>query len=226
MRTLKVLGFLLTYPLGIHTGCVGECRSIMREEKWLSERSLKKLEGLLGDFENKDLLDLQSDYVELFDRTPSLSLHLFEHVHGDSRDRGMAMVDLVSLYGESGLDIDTEETPDYLPLFLEYLSILSPKAAKENLGSVVNILCAISRRLENRGSNYSFVFDSIIEAASKQPDYKVVEDELSRSSGETYSLEKIDKEWEEQFAFDNSDQTIGQSEGCAKAKAMLDRMDI
>jgi nitrate reductase delta subunit len=90
--------------------------------------------------EQRDLLDLQEDYVALFDRTPSLSLHLFEHVHGDSRDRGQAMVDLMKVYEEAGLFIDTEETPDYLPLFTEYLATLSSQEASDTVGGVVNII--------------------------------------------------------------------------------------
>ena len=50
-----------------------------------------------------------------------LSLHLFEHVHGESRDRGQAMVDLKAMYENAGLFV-TRELPDYVPLLLEFLS--------------------------------------------------------------------------------------------------------
>ncbi|MEJ2459788.1 MAG: hypothetical protein P8Y58_17260 [Novosphingobium sp.] len=50
--------------------------------------------ALIDDLVTRDLYDAQERYVLLFDRTRKLSLHLFEHVHGESRDRGQAMVDL------------------------------------------------------------------------------------------------------------------------------------
>ena len=143
MRTLKILGFLLTYPSELHKEVLDECRMFLTDEKWVSKDALHSLDRLFDEMRKADTLDLQESYVALFDRTPSLSLHLFEHIHGDSRARGQALVDLTKVYEEAGLLINTEETPDYLPLFLEYVSTLPPEDTKENLSSVVNILSAI-----------------------------------------------------------------------------------
>ena len=98
MRTLKILGFFLTYPAETHREVLDECRMFLKKENWLPERSLLDLERFMQQFEARDLLDLQEDYVALFDRTPSLSLHLFEHIHGDSRERGQALVDDLRLF--------------------------------------------------------------------------------------------------------------------------------
>jgi len=225
MRTLKILGFLLTYPVETHREVIEECRSFLKQENWLSSQTLQSLELLLQSLESDDLLDSQETYVALFDRTPSLSLHLFEHVHGDSRERGQAMVDLSKVYEEAGLVINTAETPDYLPLFLEYVSTLSPDDVKDNLGSVVNILSALGERLKNRESAYASVFEALVEAASKKPDPKAVEEALKKASGAAYDLEQLDKEWEEQFAFENTEQTTGQNNGCPKAEEMLARIN-
>lgn len=225
MRTLKILGFLLTYPVETHRKVIEECRSFLKQENWLSSKTLQSLEPLLQSLETDDLLDSQEAYVALFDRTPSLSLHLFEHVHGDSRERGQAMVDLSKVYEEAGLMINTAETPDYLPLFLEYVSTLSPHDVKDNLGSVVNILSALGERLKNRESAYAAVFEALVETASKKPDPKAVEEALKKSSGAAYGLEQLDKEWEEQFAFENTEQTTGQNDGCPKAEEMLARIN-
>ena len=224
MRTLKILGYFLTYPSENHRLVVDECRSFLKNENWLSVKTIDRLETLFKSFEKRDLLDLQEDYVDLFDRTPSLSLHLFEHVHGDSRDRGQAMVDLGNVYQAAGLLIKEDEMPDYLPLFLEYVSTLPPEDVKENLNSVVNILSALAERLKNRSSDYAAVFDSIVEAASRKPDPKEVETALSKDSGAAYDLKKVDAEWEEQFAFENTPQTTGQDSACPKADEMLSRM--
>jgi nitrate reductase delta subunit len=89
---------------------------------------------------SRDLLDLQEDYVALFDRTPSLSLHLFEHIHGDSRDRGQALADLLKVYEDAGLFMTPEETPDYLTPFCRICFNITHKEASETIGSIVNIL--------------------------------------------------------------------------------------
>lgn len=223
MRTLKILGFLLTYPEETHRQAFSECRMFLQQENWLSPTALAKLDTLMQDIANNDLLDSQEAYVALFDRTPSLSLHLFEHVHGDSRERGQAMVDLSNVYADAGLMINTAQTPDYLPLFLEYAATLAPNEIQNNLGSVVNILSAIAQRLKNRNSAYAVVFEALVEAAAKKPDPKAVIEALEQSSGKAYDFEQLDKEWEEQFAFENSKQTTGQSSSCPKDAEMLAR---
>ena len=225
MRTLKILGFLLTYPSESHKEVLDECYNFLKDENWVSEKALRSLELFLEEMRATDLLDLQETYVALFDRTPSLSLHLFEHIHGDSRERGQALVDLTKVYEEAGLLINTDETPDYLPLFLEYVSTLPPEDTKENLGSVVNILSAIAERLKNRDSQYAAVFETLVETAARKPDPKAVESALQKASGAAYDLEKLDAEWEEQFAFENTEQTTGQNSGCPKAEDMLARIN-
>lgn len=224
MRTLKILGFLLTYPEQDHILAAAECADILKSEKWLSESTLKKLQAALEIFTQKDLLDLQEDYVALFDRTPSLSLHLFEHIHGDSRDRGQALVDLLKVYEESGLYIDAEEMPDYLPLFTEYVASLPPAEASDTMGSIVNILSSLAARLKNRDSFYAVFIDALVETASRTPDPQAVENDLKKSSGAALSPEQMDKEWEEQFAFDNTPQTTGIGSSCPKAEEMLARI--
>ena len=225
MRTLKILGFLMTYPQDHHKEVLEECAQFLRSEQWLSENAIKGIEEFLQERKTRDLLDLQEDYVDLFDRTPSLSLHLFEHIHGDSRDRGQALVDLLKVYEDAGLFMTSEETPDYLPLFAEYVSILPHKEASETIGSIVNILSALSERLKKRGSVYAHVLNALIDTASRQPDLKAVEDSLKKASGNALSPAEIDKEWEEQFAFENSAQTTGVESGCPKAEEMLARMN-
>ncbi|AGH97654.1 nitrate reductase molybdenum cofactor assembly chaperone [Micavibrio aeruginosavorus] len=224
MRTLKILGFYMTYPEQGHIESANQCLEILRSEAWLSRASIEKLASLFQSFQKENLMDLQETYVALFDRTPSLSLHLFEHVHGDSRDRGQALVDLLGVYEDAGLFIDTAETPDYLPLFAEYLSHLAPEDARETIGSVVNILSSLAERLRNRGSEYACILDAMVETAGRSPDEKAVQDYLKKSSGDALSLDEMDREWEEQFAFNNTPQTTGQDMGCPKAEEMLARM--
>lgn len=224
MRTLKLLGFFLTYPEQDHVLVAKEAVSLWESEKWLSGATINNLQEALKNFEQKDLLDLQENYVALFDRTPSLSLHLFEHIHGDSRDRGQALVDLLSVYEDAGLYIGTEEMPDYLPLFAEYMASLPPAEASDSMGSIVNILSSLAERLKNRDSFYAAFLHAMIETANRAPDPKAVEDYLAKASGGALSHDQMDKEWEEQFAFDNTPQTTGITSGCPKAEEMLSRI--
>lgn len=225
MRTLKVLGFLMTYPQDHHKEVLDECAQFLKAEQWLSPLALESLNLFFKEIKSRDLLDLQEDYVALFDQTPSLSLHLFEHIHGDSRDRGQALVNLLKVYEGAGLFMNAEETPDYLPLFAEYVSTLPHKEASETIGSIVNILSALAERLKNRDSVYAHVLNAFIETASRSPDSKAVEESLKKASGNALSPAEIDKEWEEQFAFENTPQTTGVESGCPKAEEMLARIN-
>src|SRR5690606_22756321 len=80
-----------------------------------------------------DLVDVQARYSELFDKGRALSLLLFEHVHGESRDRGQAMVDLMAQYEAAGFAIGVRELPDYIPLYLEFLATREDLEAREGL---------------------------------------------------------------------------------------------
>src|SRR5436189_4915428 len=114
-RTLKVLSALLTYPTAELQAAVPEKRMALAREARLPQRNRDRLDRILEEIATGDLYDLQERYVPLFDRTRSLSLHLFEHVHGESRDRGQAMVDVKALYERHGLIMDSREPPDHLP---------------------------------------------------------------------------------------------------------------
>lgn len=228
MKTLKILGHLLTYPSREQIEALPEFRSLLKKEKWLPEESLKAIDHLMNWMGGQDLLDLQEEFVALFDRTPSLCLHLFEHVHGDSRDRGQALVDLSGIYKDAGLLINTEEMPDFLPLFLEYLSVIEIDEAAQNLGEIANVLGVLSGRLKNRQSPYAAVFDSLIEASSRKPDEKAVAEALKDAAGKASTFDELDESWEEQNAFENSLQTTGVEGdgGCPKAEEMLARMNL
>ena len=131
--TLRALSALLSYPSAELAEHAHDVREAVRNEGALPPAALAGLEPLLSRFETWELLDLQSEYSELFDRSRSLSLHLFEHVHGDSRERGQAMIDLVEQYVEAGFYLDSTELPDFVPVFLEFASSLDVTDAREML---------------------------------------------------------------------------------------------
>src|SRR5690606_34727574 len=123
-RTFKVLSALLCYPDEGLQEAAGELAEALDAEALLAPAERARIRKFCDELAKSDLMDAQEHYVDLFDRTRALSLHLFEHVHGESRDRGSAMVSLIERYQEAGLAVAAQELPDYLPLFLEFLSLL------------------------------------------------------------------------------------------------------
>lgn len=224
-QTLKVIGFLMAYPEEAILSASGEIRTILHEEAWLSVPMRARLDDFLEAMKGRDIMDLQEEYVALFDRTPSLSLHLFEHIHGDSRDRGQAMVELDGLYREMGLENVSEHTPDYLPMFLEYLSLLPVDQARDNLDAAVDVIAAIGGRLKKRESRYAVLFDALAEAASRKPDEKKLKAALVANPGEMMSRAEMDAAWEEQFALADPAKTGEGGGGCPKVEDMLARMN-
>ncbi|MGB6241694.1 MAG: nitrate reductase molybdenum cofactor assembly chaperone [Castellaniella sp.] len=117
-----------------------------------------------------DLIDLQEDYVATFDRRAAHSLHLFEHVHGESRDRGQAMVDLQQEYRKHGLEPASTELPDYVPLFLEFLGQIPPQAAEELLGDAIHVLARLGDKLGESDSPYACAFAQLRTMTTVQPE--------------------------------------------------------
>lgn len=202
MKTLRVLSALLAYPTQETISSLDHLVSLLKAETWLPERELVEVEVLLAYMKATDLLDLQEEYVDLFDRTPSLSLHMFEHVHGDSSERGQAMVDLAAMYDEVGLEIASNETPDYLPLFLEYLSQLHGEEAQQCLAEIINVIAAVGARLTKRESKYVALFNALRALTTAMPDEKFLKKALELDNGHALSLDEMDDAWEEQAAFD------------------------
>ena len=159
---LKVLGALLTYPEQPMIAAVPELRALIDAESRLAANQKQALHQLMAELVADDLLQCQESYVETFDRGRATSLHLFEHVHGESRDRGMAMIDLRDMYERAGLELKPGELPDYLPVVLEYLSMRGDDDVRDMLCDCAHILRKIGDALAERGSHYSAVFAALL----------------------------------------------------------------
>ena len=193
--TLRALAVMLGYPSEELKAHACEIREAIAGEGALPRAARRGLEPLLARFETEDLLDLQSTYSELFDRSRSLSLHLFEHVHGDSRERGQAMIDLGKQYMESGFFLEASELPDFVPVFLEYVSCLPLAEAREMLGQPGHVFAALAERLDKRGSAYAGIFHAVVALAGIRPAAEAIA-ELAENTPEEDPA-NIDEEWEE-----------------------------
>lgn len=198
MKTFKVLAALLSYPELELTEAVDELEQALDGEKLLSRGDRRALDALFTALRDEDLLELQEQYVGLFDRVRSLSLHLFEHVHGESRDRGQAMVDLKQVYQSHGLALASNELPDFLPAFLEYLSFVPVREAQELLVDSAHILEILGARLKKRGSPYSAVLYALVTLSGAKLTPTVVDEAEIRKEDDPATIDKV---WEEEPAF-------------------------
>ena len=194
--TFKLLSTLLAYPTEDLQQAVDELRERLATDGILDGRVLRALDPLLTELAHDDLYDLQERYVLLFDRSRSLSLHLFEHVHGESRDRGQAMIDLKHQYEQQGLYITATELPDFLPLFLEFLSTLPVEVARDQLAQPVHILAALAERLRKRQSPYEAVFRALMSLTGVPAQPAAVAQLLDQPDTDPLDLAVLDAAWE------------------------------
>jgi len=162
MNSLRLTGLLLDYPSADLWEHQIELLEAVTDSPELDPQQRLDLALYITSFCKQDLLDAQSAYTGLFERGRSTSLLLFEHVHGESRDRGQAMVDLMEQYRAAGLEIDSRELPDYLPLYLEYLTTRDETQARDGLRDIAPILALLSARMQERDSHYAQLFDLLL----------------------------------------------------------------
>ena len=216
MKTFKLLGLLLTYPEGTVYSESNELLQTLRSEALLPEKFIKKVETFLTTQKAQDLIAAQEDYVETFDRGRAHCLHLFEHIHGESRDRGQAMIDLSETYAAKGLYIDNNELPDYLPLFMEYLSRCEFQDATKLLGEAIDVIAVIGAKLKKRKSPYADIFTSIEVLSAIKADAEKVKTALKEAHKDPETLEELDKQWKEAEAFTSDPLTdvVADSNAC------------
>ena len=199
MRILKVISRLLDYPGEELRGFRADLAMEISCAREISPDTRGALLQVLEQLCDGELMDVQESYGLLFDQGRSLSLHLFEHVHGESRDRGQAMVDLMNVYQQNGFELDALELPDYLPLFLEYLSNRPDLEVREWLGDVAPIMAQVAARLEERGDiglRYALQLEALLMIAGEQKQLAALRGSFAQEEPDN-TPEAIDREWEE-----------------------------
>ncbi len=220
-RTLKSLSLVLSYPTRDLKAVLQEIGKVLDSDRRLSGMTRRSLRLLVQELEARDIYDLEEQYVGLFDRSRTLSLNLFEHVHGESRDRGGAMVSLLETYRAGGFDLATAELPDHLPAILEFLSMRPRQEAREILADAAHILEALGTRLSRRKSSFSGVFAALVELSGAKADRSAVSELLGQPEVDPDNLEALDEVWEESEVRFGPDP----SAGCPQARDMLARID-
>lgn len=221
MKLLKLIGVLMDYPqdeLWDH----GDELLAAVDEVDLSVGRRSQLATFVHTLLAPDPLEAQDQWLSLFDRGRSMSLLLFEHIHGESRDRGQAMVDLVETYRRNGFELSAKELPDYLPLVLEYLSQRPASEARDWLHHVNHIVGLLAARAGERGSGHALLFEILVELAEGRLDIGVFR-KRARSEPRDDTPEVMDRLWEEEVvrfgveAAANECSTAGQATAQARA---------
>lgn len=189
--SLRALALLLAYPDAKLRASLPQLIEAIDAEASIPAARRLEIKALAAELVRMDPMEVEARYVETFDRGRATSLHLFEHVHGDSRDRGPAMVDLAKTYDKAGLRMGPDELPDHLCVVMEFASTQPPKLAAEFLGEMEHILTAIFSALLKRESPYATLLAAVLElAGQKVQAVPVVADEA------------MDEAWVEPMAFD------------------------
>ena len=197
MRTYRALGALLTYPTEALVEGLSEIAEALDNERMLSMAHVDALRELCVKLEGQDLMDLQDGYVRLFDRTRSMSLHLYEHLYGEARERGQAMVRLQTLYKFHGFSHTGSELPDFLPLFAEFLSLMPDRTARTILSDAAPVIEALRLRATEKETPYAAVFSALVSLASKSVDREALAEIMRGGGRDDDSLEAMDRDWEE-----------------------------
>ena len=215
MLTFKVLSLLLRYPTPEIHAALGELGEPLVQDGLLPGEQCRELEALIRELAGLTLIDAQERYVELFDRGRKLSLHIFEHTHAESRDRGPAMVELMRHYEACGFALAARELPDYLPLVLEFLAERPLAEAVEMLGEAMPVLTLLGARLRERGSRYAAIFESL-EAIAGAPEGAEELKRQAATEGPDEAIVDMDKIWQEEpvsFAAESALQSQSQGGG-------------
>jgi len=195
MILFRALSALLSYPSEEMRRALPEIADVISAAPIVAPAERRGLLDLIDELGHGDQLTAEERYVDLFDRGRALSLHLFEHLHGESRDRGEAMVELKQLYEKAGFELSARELPDYLPVVLEYLSCRDLAEAREMLADCAHILTTIGRSLVAPRSRYAAVLQALIVIAGESPiDVAKVPPVKERT-------EVLDRDWAEEPAF-------------------------
>lgn len=220
-RALKALSLVLSYPTRELQVAMPHVWAILASDSRLTSAARRALRPLMEELAGGDLDDLDERYVMLFDRSRTLSLNLFEHVHGESRDRGGAMVSLIETYRAAGFEPATSELPDHLPVLLEFLATQPAAEARETLADAAHIFAALRERLDRRESSYAAAFAALVQLAGAQADGAAVAELLAQPEVDPDDLDALDAAWEESEVRFGPDPGAG----CPASREMLARMD-
>lgn len=189
---LRALSALLAYPDAELRAALPEIADVVRAARAIDVKLRTDLITLVEEISASDALEAEGRYVDLFDRGKRTSLNLFEHVHGDGRQRGPAMLELRQRYLDAGMQEASDELPDHLPLLLEYLSCRDMGEVRDTIGEIAHILRVLGNTLLQRRSHYASVMAALLAIGGEKG---------LDAHAPVPPPEDLDRAWEEKPAF-------------------------
>lgn len=162
MQIYKLLSALLDYPNQELVEHLPELNEFVAHNPEIDRAEREALQSFLAHLQSMSVTELQADYVKTFDMTAEHSLHLTHHLFGDDKNRGPALIDLGELYKDYGVEVVTNELPDYLPLILEFAAYMDDSEATVFLSDAKKVLGVLTENLQKAQSPYAALL-SIIE---------------------------------------------------------------
>lgn len=221
---LAILSSLLRYPDDALRADLPDIAAAIATAEFAA-RDRRALERLVRRLAAGDPLDRQEDFVRLFDRGRATSLHLFEHVHGDTRNRGPAMVELVAIYDANGFAMVGNELPDYLPMVLEFCAAAPTDTAANLLAQAGPLLQQIHAKLMSRGLSssrgYAAVLAAVLAEAALSP---VTLPTDANDQADEDDLAAIDAAYEDEPVVFGPESDPDKAGARAKVSAMIQRL--
>ncbi len=165
-RLLAVASMLLCYP---DQAAVGRLALVERSAGSLPPASREPITRFTGWLSSVDLLDAQAHYVEIFDRRRKACLYLTYFLNGDTRGRGMALVEFKEAYQAAGFDVPPSELPDFLPVVLEFGSVGDLAVALEQLARHRAGVELLEKALRQFDSPYADVVTALLPVVPPAP---------------------------------------------------------
>lgn len=226
MEILKVISLLMAYPEQTTVDNYELMREVIVADKNIDDSNKLLLTNFIDRLVKQDLLDVQEQYLDLFGRGSSTSLLLFEHVHGQSRDRGQAMVDLLDRYQQKGFELSAKELPDYIPLFLEFLAHCETEQSLEWLNEINHILAVLEERIHTRGSHYSDLMTVLLSMVDEVEGRNELKAKIAAEEAD-HTAEAMDKVWEEESVrFAATDAGCSQNNSTLTSETYSEEVDI
>lgn len=166
MKLYKILSVFLEYPDQELVDHLSEVHQEIQDSLEMDDDERSVLLKFYRYFNSKSLIELQENYVQTFDMTAEHSLHLTHHLFGDDKNRGPALIDLGELYKDYGVDIVTNELPDYLPIVLEFAAYMEDSEASVFLSDAHKVLSMLAENLNKAESPYMDLLAVVVGRAS------------------------------------------------------------
>lgn len=155
-----VASSLLVYPDERFLAKREELKSISED---ISGSAGASLSSFFSAIEKMTLDEIQRHYVEIFDMRRRCSLFLTSWTHGDTRNRGMALLYFKEVYKSVGITLADEELPDHLAVVLEFAALVDPVEGALLLAEHRAPIELIRDALHSTSSFYASVLDAIVE---------------------------------------------------------------